>query len=188
MVQRSMLNCLTSSEDSINAELANWTSSYQLGLIFNIEQRKTKRKSKKKKSKKKNKEVILKFHLNHQPQQIRRERKIRRLSSLQNKLNKEKNKKLIAKRRKMVQSLKKLRNQPTKIIKKKKTMIMKKRRFKPQKKWKKDILRLDILRMVLLDQLLFIEPYLDLLKDLLLFYASIQEESGISGSHQDNFS
>jgi len=46
---------------------------------------------------------------------------------------------------------------------------------------------LDILRMALLDPLLFIVPYLDLSKDLLLFYVSILEESGISGSLQGSF-
>jgi hypothetical protein len=79
MGQRSMLNCLMSSEDSINVVLFNWISSFQLDSIFNIEQRKTKRRRKKKKNKKKNK-AILKFHPNHQPQQIRRKRKIKRLN------------------------------------------------------------------------------------------------------------
>lgn len=41
--------------------------------------------------------------------------------------------------------------------------------------------------MDLLDQLLFIELYLVLLKDLLLFFVSILEESGTFGFPQGNF-
>jgi|LakMenEpi03Aug12_release.lakeMendotaPanAssembly.Ray.scaffolds.fasta_scaffold120931_1 hypothetical protein len=80
MVQRSMSNYLMYLEDNINVVQSNWTSNYQLDLIFNIEQNKIRKKRKKIKKKKKKKEEILKFHLNHQPQQIRKERKIRRLN------------------------------------------------------------------------------------------------------------
>jgi hypothetical protein len=41
--------------------------------------------------------------------------------------------------------------------------------------------------MVLPDQLSFIGLFSDHLKDLLLFYASIQEVNGIFGFHQDKF-
>jgi hypothetical protein len=145
MVPRLMLNYLMSSEDNINVVHASWTSSYQLDLIFSTEQKKTRSKRKKKKKKKKNKEEILKFHPNHQPQPTNKERKIKKLSLLQNKLNKEKNKRLIVKRRKMVRNLKKLRKLLTKIksiiIKEKKnaSIPMNKRRSRLWKKWKKVI-------------------------------------------------
>lgn len=133
-----------SSEENISAALASWTSSYQLDLIFNTEQKKTK--SKRKNKKKKKKSEILKFHPNHQPQQIKKKRKIKKLSLLKNKLNREKSKKLTVKRRKMVQNQKKLRKLLIKIkniiIKERKnaSMSMSKRKFRLLKKWKKVII------------------------------------------------